>query len=336
MLRLPVIALLASAVLAAPLARAEDDLRLPRNPTPAAFEAGLALAKQDKIELARAMFRVAWERGRLPKALFNLGRCDQLLGHHADAENELRAYRRLPAATPELSEIARKYLAEIEPLVGHVTVDASVDALVIDAKRSPLEALRDPVAVAPGVHAFELRQGAREDKFSAELKAGETLKLPRAPEAIAPPVPPKVAPLPPDPKGPEKPKPAEPQSDFPIARTLVTAGIGLGAVGLAIGGVVTAGDARSHRDAAAASIASLPSYGCNTPSAACSRAQDERAAQDSSRTTSIILYIASGALAAGAVATWLLWPSPRGKTTGIWISPAVAPSAGGVNVVGRF
>jgi hypothetical protein len=76
----------------------------------------------------------------------------------------------------------------------------------------------------------------------------------------------------------------------------------------------------------------------NSADPRCKTLSDTRDAQNRDALLSDVLYIAGGALAAGAVATWLLWPKgekePHGATS--WVAPAIGPTHAGIRVGGAF
>lgn len=56
------------------------------------FEEGRAAYAQGRFDVARAWFRKAWERKKLPELLFNVAQCDAQLGEHERAVRHYQQY----------------------------------------------------------------------------------------------------------------------------------------------------------------------------------------------------------------------------------------------------
>jgi hypothetical protein len=74
-----------------------------------------------------------------------------------------------------------------------------------------------------------------------------------------------------------------------------------------------------------------------SPNPLCQNLSDTRDAQNRDALVSDVLYIAGGALAAGAVASWFLWPKRQEEQVEkAWVAPMVGPAQAGVRVGGAF
>jgi hypothetical protein len=80
---------------------------------------------------------------------------------------------------------------------------------------------------------------------------------------------------------------------------------------------------------------------CHAPDAStnpmCQNLSDTRDAQNRDAVLNEVLYVAGGVLAAGAVASWFLWPKRQEEhVSKAWIVPTLGPGHAGVGVGGAF
>jgi hypothetical protein len=132
-------------------------------------------------------------------------------------------------------------------------------------------------------------------------------------------------------------------SSFWNARN-VTAITLLGAGAIAVGLGVYFGVNSRNENNKAQSIANSPPISGNrgfcymnqTPE--CSNLSDTRDGQNRDAILNEVFYVAGGALAAGAVATWLLWPKKDADhpASTAWVAPAIGPRRAGVAVGTAF
>ena len=222
--------------------------------------------------------------------------------------------------------------------------DASEARVLVDGKAGASGIAGKPVSIDPGAHEirFErdapsqfvalhvvLRTGEKNREVTGTFPAREAVAA--APEA---PPPPSAAPQMP---------PSEPEAEVhqaPGGRNAVSISLlGAGVVGIGLGAFFGL-ESQSDKSDAATLRGGVPSNGCPTPSTnmTCQSLSDKVDAQNRDALVSDIMYVAGGVLAAGAVATFLLWPSserrdPRGVS---WVRPFIEPTSGGVRVGGAF
>lgn len=103
----------------------------------ALFEEGRIAFDEQRYEVARAWFRLAWDKKKLPELVFNIAQCDFELGEHADAIRHYEQYLLLVPTTPNR--------AVVEELI-----DESKAALKRKPQPGPMDAVHAAVrAVIP-------------------------------------------------------------------------------------------------------------------------------------------------------------------------------------------
>jgi hypothetical protein len=120
----------------------------------------------------------------------------------------------------------------------------------------------------------------------------------------------------------------------PRTITVITIGgvaVLAGAMGLAFG-------VASSNDASTAATLRQQNANCaGFTTAGCQQLQSTTQSQHDEHVMSEAMWIASGVLAAGAVATWFLWPKPsHSASAGVRVVPVVSASGSGLVAVGRF
>jgi hypothetical protein len=118
--------------------------------------------------------------------------------------------------------------------------------------------------------------------------------------------------------------------------------LGAGAVSVVLG-VVFGLQSQSEANQGDSLKKDLGTGGCapsgTTADPRCKTLSDTRDAQNRDAVLNVVFYVAGGALAAGAVATWLLWPRAEAESkpsTTAWIAPVVTPTHAGLSVGGAF
>lgn len=294
------------------------------------FKEGLDLADAGKTEAARLKFQQAWAVFKSPSVLYNLARAEQLTGHDLDALEHFRLFLRLSETdvkiTDAMRDRARQNVAELGARVAQIEVDVPKGARVtIDGKAlaDPGAAPRDPAPVTPGRHLVEASYEGKTRSVTVDAVSGETTRarIDFDPDTAPPP------PAPPSPS---------------TARWLVPAAIGvagLAGIGVGVGFALSSQSAKDDVEAMRRDNRGL----CSAPeSAACAAYDERRSDGESAATISYVGYIAGGALLAGAVATYLLWPSEKTTSTaksGVSVTPWAAPGTGdawSAGVTGRF
>lgn len=139
---------------------------------------------------------------------------------------------------------------------------------------------------------------------------------------------------------PETPQATERTADsfFTTRNTVVLSLVGLAAI--AVGSAVYLGvQSRSNADAAAHYRATNAPNACvGVTTSLCESWSDAVDAENRDAMASDVLYVAGGALAVGAVVTWLVWPSrPAQPASGMaWLAPAMGPGRIGLGAGGSF
>jgi len=229
-----------------------------------------------------------------------------------------------------------------EVLSAHVTADGKPLSIGSEGK---------PVSLDPGPHdvRFERDNPSQSVSVHVVLRAGEKGREVNAafsPAVEAPPEKPEDRPTPPPPPPPpvmETQEAPEPAPSFGRGRSIASLSLvaaGAASVGL---GVYFGLQSQSEASRADGIAKALPSSGAcgpggNPADPRCKSLGDSRDAQNRDAALDIALYIGGGALAAGAVATWLLWPRGHGepKASSAWIVPEFGIDRVGVRVGRTF
>jgi hypothetical protein len=133
-------------------------------------QASPALGGTSRAERRRREHGVGW-------ASLNLARAEQLTGHWVDALTHYKMFVAENSVTGVDRETARKRIAELTPLVGHVTVIAPSGAdLWIDGQMLPRKApLSEPADVSAGMHTVQARLGDQTKSVGISCQAGQTV-----------------------------------------------------------------------------------------------------------------------------------------------------------------
>jgi hypothetical protein len=196
-----------------------------------------------------------------------------------------------------------------------VSLDGAPFATVLDGK---------PIGADAGEHVFRFeRDGSVPVERKLVLRAGEkarvitvTLRSEDAREIAAP--------------EPEKPPTAEveprPPEELLSTHHVVAAALALGGLGAAGTGALLLVQSNQDKDGAARIRSGLASNACTHTggTTTCQSLGDKVSSQHLDLTLATALFAGAGALAAGGVVTWLVWPQPgtsRSRTLA-WIAPA--------------
>jgi tetratricopeptide (TPR) repeat protein len=107
----------------------------------ALFEQGRAAYDDSRYEVARAWFRLAWDKKKLPELVFNVAQCDFALGEYDEAVRHYEQYVKLaPTAAnrPLVEDLIQEAKAAIKrrPKAGAAeAVNAAVRAVVPSSLR---------------------------------------------------------------------------------------------------------------------------------------------------------------------------------------------------------
>ncbi|KYF78714.1 hypothetical protein BE18_23345 [Sorangium cellulosum] len=318
--------------------------------------------KDQKDQDTEALLLKAWELNPTFDVAYNLGNTKYQLKKHKEAAQYLsHALRHWPLmkAAAKLKTTAEQRLAESRAQVGALAVKAGTPGaeVLVDGKAVGKAPLEGEVFVEPGEHRVEARlEGYAPASQTVKVAKGGTVEVtlamalakseaqeaasvvrtdggtgapsahagaPAAELAHGAPV--------------EPASPPQPRSWVPVIALGAASVVGLG---VGIGMTVASRNARSDADAQRAAILSRGPGCVNAPSdvaSACKAFKDTAGSAEAFGTGALVAYVASGALAAGAV-TYALWP--RSATTGssVGIRPIVslATSETMVGVVGLW
>jgi hypothetical protein len=309
------------------------------------YQQGVSAFEKGDFTAAIDAFTAVYKSTGRANHLWNLALAEYKANHAYDALTHLREYVGKPDAIPSIVERAQGLIAEESTKIAHVTIVAPDGADVfVDGARIGAAPITNAVELDPDrPHVVLAKHGADE--------AAQTLAAPGAKDVpvrlafpVSPPPPAPVvvasAPSPTSPPaGAASPSSRGSGGGSPL-RTWLTVGLGVGAV--AAGGVAVLMGVDSNNAANSASSTrnglTTPNQ-CRTPGApGCASLQSELSSQQSDHVTSMVLYGVAGALAAGAIATWLFVPHETGSPAPA--TAAVTPMFGsgfvGASCLGRF
>ncbi len=332
----------ACATLSAPAQAQANDRRAEAR---ARANEGLALHKKGDDAGALLKFQQAYALVPLPEILFDMARAEQLTGHLLEAQ---AAYRKCLAdsAFSAHAQEARQHLEELKAQLGHVRIAAPAHAAVtLDGQ--PVVDWSAPVDVLPGSHTVTATN-VWQDTRSVTAVAGQVVDVSIGPPDVPSPAP--VAPAAPPPAAAPSAQtsptpsaastaPEASTSDAPSGSPTkwIVAGSLAGLAVVSVGvGVVFGVNSNNDSNSLASLNAQRGSVPCPGAGASlCQNLSNTYNQQKQDSTAAGVLYVAGGVLAAGAVATWLLWPRER-QAASAWIAPSVGPQGAGVVAGGRF
>lgn len=290
------------------------------------FEEGLKLADRGKNAEALAKFRESYAVYPSPNTLFNIGRTEHLLGKPVEALRDYREAVKNPILNPQMVERGKKYIAELEKVVGRVEVTGPGGQFVVVNGVEYILPLKAPLDVEAG-RVVVKGEGIER---TADVGAGELVKVDVSPETSesAPASSSKAQGTP----APLVEPPREREEGFWTTRhTLGVVSAGLAVAGAALGtGLLLARE--GHVSDAEDAVRANPGL-CTVPSsAACTSYEDSKSSANAAGTGALISYIAAGAFGVGAVV--LLWPSGESKSTTGQVR--VTPFGTGLSFSGSF
>lgn len=303
--------------------------------------AGDAAFKAGKLEEARTAYLAAWALKKHWQIATNLGDAELRTGRQRDAAEHL-AYA-LREGGGEMAAAQRdgvqKALTEAKTQVATVEVQIAPEGadVVVDGEFVGRSPLADPVFLAPGEHAIEVKRVgyvARIEKVAASAGAATTLRIELVAEGAA------GAAMPP-PAG-SSPAPTPPSDDQ------VDDGPGVapwfligGGAAVAIGGGVLLGVGLSEQGSGSDLLAGVQTDGgsCNPPSAGFEARCEEAFSSESTGNTlagvGTALLIAGGAAIVGG-AVWMVASGSSNDQQGVLVAPMVSHETAGLGAWGRF
>lgn len=279
--------------------------------------------KSGDLEGARRRLQLAiMNDDPTPRRLYHLALVEREMGHAGAALRLARRFHDHPDADKKKVALLEKtFMADLLLVTARVVVEAPAGSTVEVDDYVGVAPLGYPIDLDPGERVVRLKIEGREvDARALSLKALDFVNV-----ALHVPSP-SPSPPPPTATASVAPKPSETGSYRPAAGYAVPAGLlGLGAGAFAIGVVYAVESQRAFDEM----IKLAPGACVDFSSASCSAHQARIAHVNAADNTSIGFYVASGVLAAGAIVTFLVWPSSQ-RNLRLTASPT------GLGVTGRF
>lgn len=328
----------------------------------ARFEEGLDRVKTGDFEGARISFAQAYAALKRPAILWNLALAEEKTGHLVEALSHFkRVVRDKSAATGDRDE-AQRHAVALTGRIGHIDVQAPPGSTVhLDGDAAEVVVpLLEPLDVTPGRHAVDVRLGSASRTIAIDAPAGQVVRVTlssadlaqgggaASPSTVTPtstvgtnPSQERAA------EGAESPPAHEGSAPIPPARIITVTVLG-GAALIATGlGVFLALESQDHDGSSRGYRNLLGQNGKNNVSACsgavavaasmgkCSALNSSVGDQDLEALWSKVLYVTAGALAAGAIVTWFVWPKSK-RSEGAWVAPILAPGTYGIGAGGHF
>lgn len=317
----PILAVLLGALAFPAVAHAEDPRKAQAD---AIFDEGVKLHNADREADALERFKKAYALYPAPNTLMAQARAEHLLGRPLEAIRHYREALKNPLLHPKNGDLARQYIAELEPRTARVSVTGPSGAkfsIFGDTLRLPLDA---PLDVEPGTFLVHADLDGKVLQGMILAVPGKLVVLELKPKDDAPPP---TTTSPPT----AEPPPAAPSATS--TRLLVSGAFlagGLAALGVGVGfGVASASSTSGAKDLRSAT----PGL-CASPGGACDVYKSKADDADREATLSTIGYIAAGVLGATAISVFVFWPSGSSgqePSRSARIAPSVGPGFAGVS-----
>jgi hypothetical protein len=309
------------------------------------FSEGLGRARSGNYEGARTSFTQAYALLHKPDILWNLALAEEKCGMDIPALRHFKEYARV-ATLDRDRQAASKHVEELSAKAGHLDVLAPSGAIVlVDDTNVGVAPLDGPIDVASGHHHVVMRVGTTAKSADADVTSGQLAHLSFATaEADTPPaahalpvagasaVSPPVAATSSD-SG-EAPAASNGSKPFWTPKVIVASSIGVAAIASGVAAFAFGRSSATNFNAAER----LRAQGSCPGSPMCNQLSDKVNAQHDDFLASSVLWAAGGALLAGAVVTWFVWPNDStraGSATAISVTPTWGGGASAV-VSGRF
>ena len=300
-------------------------------------------------EGARVALLRAYQLDPKPDTILKLGIAELQSGHPVEATQHLREYlthAEEPSAKLEL--VRTKWLPRAEASTARLDVFAPAGAeILLDGvlqERAAFSTIYEfktgkpsvSIVIAAGEHDVTARQGAMLEARHVVARGGELVELhfQRVPDAPSP-APTVIA------AGAvagalEKPSSGNGSNSRP--RWIATIGLGTGAVvatGVAVGFSIAYEQNVSDANALRSQIGN---GGCGLPSPAtqCASLRSVDKAEQRNGSLANGFYVAGGATAALAVASWFLWPKARSSGRGLRAVPLIGERSPGMALMGTW
>ncbi|MGA3123272.1 MAG: hypothetical protein ABSF69_21070 [Polyangiaceae bacterium] len=348
----PWIALTAALSIGAPRAAGADNDPAVRD-AQARFEEGIARVKGGDYEAARISFAQAYAVLRRPAILWNLALAEEKTEHWVDALDHFKRVARDAQANAADREDAQRHADRLMARTGHIDVQAPPGStLRVDGDAiTGVAPFPEPLDVVPGHHQIDARLADSFKSVPVDVAAGQIAHVSFASVGATDTAPASAseatnatpsAPVPPSIDTAitqSNPSVADGRPSPSPARAITVSALGAGAVVAAGIGVYLGLASQSDANHAATDRSQLTGnsscFGLST-NPSCTNLNDAVRAENRAATGSTTLYVTAAILAAGAVATWFLWPKGENGPQLAWILPEVTPCEVGIRAEGNF
>jgi len=298
-----------------------------------------AIAVKDTPGLRFHLARCEAELGRLVEAALEYDRAEELIAHGVKAPDVQKLLG------PARSDLQRR----LPRLTLEVPADVQVPLITVDRQPYPASELALGLPLNPGLHQVRVQAaGRRPFERALNLKEGDRIALSAVLPVAAPPGGPSDANATPDPPPSVNPSSSEaprtenkPSSSVKLYLMIGESVLTVAGLGVGIGYAVARGSATDRANAA---MAQLELAAPGNPTACASQDQNvadlcsdlTTALHDHDRAAHLsqVGFITAGVGAVALVTTWLVYPSPRPRTSGFSVLPVAG--LGRLGVVGRF
>lgn len=295
---------------------AEDPRRVQAE---ALFQEALKLHDRDREAEALERFEKAYALLPTANSLYWVAREEQLLGRSLASLRHYREALKNPLLLPKNAQLARQYIAELEPRFGRVMLKGPAGASVSFAGRQVRLPLEEAFDMDPGPIAVKGEREGFEYVANGTAEAAKTTVLELKPTA---------APVEP---------PHEPAVSPSAARWLVPTALGLATVGSVIMGIGFASGSGKALDRANAESAAQGRPPCSSrESASCASYGDDLSTARADRTLSYIGYVGAFAFGAATLASVAFWPKAASTTGALRVAPTAGREGGGLVFDGSF
>lgn len=288
------------------------------------YREGKELRQKGDLHGALERFKAAHGYGQTPVTGLELGKTHMQLGELVEAREVFLSIARLKVASDEteksanarteaadLAEQIRPKIPTLSVKVAGVKPEAQAQ-VTVDGANTPVVSLASMRKVNPGEHAVVVRANGREEKRSVSLAEGETKELSVEITDASPKI---------NEGGGAVEKPPEPGGKRSI-HVLTWIGLGVGAAGLAIGGVtgvMALGKASDVKDQC---------RGMSCPPSARTNVDDGRMIANVS---TISFAVGAAGVAAAAVGYFVLSPRTDKSARGTSVHIAISPTGAGIH-----
>ncbi len=304
------------------------------------YHEGIALHEKGHDEEAYSRLAEAYAVVQSSPILFNLARTEQLTGRLAEASRHWRAYLAL-ADDGHITEATRakaaEFLAEIQPKIAHLAIDAPVGtSITLDGG----DAATGTVDVQPGMHTVVGQIGHETRTATVTVWVGQTTPVKLAFDSPSLPIAPDTLSL--GAAASQASPPAERpfHYDTSSAKTATLIVLGVGTTALLAAGIgleVASSDQKSDIENDDRVLDSPSHSACTPPkhSPVCTALDNALQSQVTDSNAAGWTFAGAGVSAAATIVTWIVWPKRRVEDATL-VVPLVSDRMVGVGWTGSF